>query len=173
MASRRAFLKAGIGAGLALTLGGGLYRATRDALPPQPFALGSDARAALGAIVPALLAGALPAGAAGTQAVATVIDDVHHAVRGLPLATQVEVQDLFRLLAQAPARRLLTGIDGPWLEASLDDVHAFLQDWRISQFGLLRTGYAALHDLVLGAWYAAPASWDAIGYPGPQLAWGP
>ena len=26
---------------------------------------------------------------------------------------------------------------------------------------------AAVHDLVLGAWYAQPESWEAIGYPGP------
>jgi hypothetical protein len=31
----------------------------------------------------------------------------------------------------------------------------------------LRSAYQALHDLVLGAWYANPANWDAIGYPGP------
>jgi hypothetical protein len=33
----------------------------------------------------------------------------------------------------------------------------------------LRAGYGALQNLVMGAWYAAPTSWDAIGYPGPQL----
>jgi hypothetical protein len=28
-------------------------------------------------------------------------------------------------------------------------------------------GYQAMHDLVLGSWYADASSWDAIGYPGP------
>jgi hypothetical protein len=176
MASRRAFLRAGIGASLALAVGGGIYRVTqanRIAPPPPPFALDGEARAALTAIVPVLLAGALPAGAVAAPALDTVIGDVHRAIRGLPLATQAEIQDLFGLLALAPARRLLTGISGSWSDATPDAIHAFLQDWRTSQFGMLRAGYGALHDLVLGAWYANPASWDAIGYVGPQLEWGP
>jgi len=169
MASRRTFLQLGAGASLALALGGGLYRATRAAPLPQRFALDGEARAALGAIVPVLLAGALAPGAdAGA-----VIDQVHHAILGLPLAAQKELQDLFGLLALAPARRLLTGVAGPWGDAAPVTVQAFLQDWRVSQFGMLRAAYGALHDLVLGAWYAAPGSWDAIGYPGPQLAWAP
>ena len=171
MASRRTFLKVGAGASLALALGGGIYRATqatRATVPLPPFALDGEARAALHAIAPALLAGVTPA--VGATAFGAVIDAVHRAILVLPLATQKEIQDLFGLLAMAPARRLLTGIAGGWNNASLDDVHTFLQDWRVSQFGMLRAAYAALHDLVLGAWYAAPGSWDAIGYPGPPLA---
>ena len=170
MASRRTFLKVGAGASLALALGGGVYRAnqaTRVAAPLAPFSLDGEARAALGAIAPALLAGTMPALSAAI--VGTVIDAVHRAILVLPLATQKDIQDLFGLLAMAPVRRLLTGIAGPWSSATPDAVHAFLQDWRVSQFGMLRAGYAALHDLVLGTWYAAPGSWDAIGYPGPPL----
>jgi len=173
MASRRAFLTAGVGASLALALGGGIYRATRPAPAHAPFALAGEARAALDAIVPVVLEGALPAGAASAAARAAVTGAVHRAVLGLPLAMQKEVQDLFGLLAIAPARRVLTGVTGPWSGASPAALHIFLQDWRTSQFGALRAGYAALHDLVLGAWYAAPASWDAIGYPGPPLAAAP
>jgi hypothetical protein len=47
------------------------------------------------------------------------------------------------------------------------EVAAFLQGWRTSRLGLLRSAYAALHDLVLGAWYGTPDTWEAIGYPGP------
>jgi hypothetical protein len=46
-------------------------------------------------------------------------------------------------------------------------VAEFLQGWRTHRFGMLRGAYAALHDLVLGAWYAQPDAWAAIGYPGP------
>ena len=35
-----------------------------------------------------------------------------------------------------------------------------------SRFALLQGAYAALHDLVLGAWYARPEAWPTIGYPG-------
>ena len=68
---------------------------------------------------------------------------------------------------------MLTGIAGGWANATPANVHAFLHDWRDSSFALLRSAYGALHDLVLGAWYADPASWDAIGYPGPTLEWAP
>jgi hypothetical protein len=32
---------------------------------------------------------------------------------------------------------------------------------------LLRSGYAALHQLVLAAWYGNARAWPAIGYGGP------
>ena len=176
MASRRTFLAAGLGASMALAVGGGIYRATQTSLAVplhQRFALDGEAHVALTAIVPALLAGALDTGPAREAAVATVIERVHTAIHALPPAARKEVQDLFGLLALAPARRLLTGISGGWADALPGDVHAFLQDWRDSSFALLRSAYCALHDMVLGAWYADPASWVAIGYPGPKLEWGP
>lgn len=169
--SRRTFLKAGGLAALALAAGGALYRMSgaglRHTEAPHRFALDGEARAALHAIAPAILAGALPQDAAGEIALSRTIDDIHQAILGLPPATQEEVQDLFGLLALAPARRLLTGIAGGWEGARIDEVNGFLQDWRFHRLGLLRSAYHALHDLVLGAWYAQPASWAATGYPGP------
>ena len=166
--SRRSFLKAGALATLVLAAGGALYRATHPPAP-QPFVLDGEARAALEAIVPAMLAGALPMAAAQRRsAVATTIAGVHAAIGTLPLPVQKEVQDLFGLLALAPARRLLTGVSTGWPDASEMEVTAFLQGWRLHRFALLRTAYSALHDLSLGAWYAQPANWAAIGYPGPM-----
>ena len=165
--NRRSFLKAGALGALVLAAGGGIYRAVHTP-PARRFVLDGEARAALGAIVPAMLAGALPLDpAARKAAVAGTIEGVHVAISKLPLPVQKEVQDLFGLLALAPARRLLTGVSGGWAHADPDQVSAFLQDWRLHRFALLRTAYGALHDLSLGAWYAQPASWSAIGYPGP------
>jgi hypothetical protein len=165
--SRRTFLKAGGLAALALAAGGGIYRYAHPPRP-SPFALDGEARAALHAIIPAVLAGALPAdGPAREAAIVSTTASVHQAILGLPLATQKEVQDLFGLLALAPARRLLTGVSGGWAGADVGQVSAFLQDWRVHRLGLLRSAYGALHDLVLGSWYADPSSWAAIGYPGP------
>ncbi len=164
--SRRAFLTTGVGAALALAAGGGIYRlATRQ---PGRFVLDGEARAAIDAIVPAMLAGALPAGVAERRA-ATMLATarVHQAILGLPLATQKEIQDLFGLLALAPARRWLAGVPAGWSDASAAQVGAFLQEWRAHRFATLQVAYHALHDLVLGAWYADPSAWAAIGYPGP------
>lgn len=169
--SRRTFLKAGALGALLLATGGGIYRATH---PPvaQRFVLDGEARDALHAIVPAILAGVLPVGPQRAPAIAATTERVHQAILGLPLATQKEVQDLFGLLALAPARRVLTGVSGGWANASAGQVSGFLQDWRLHRLGLLRSAYQAMHDLVLGSWYADPSSWAAIGYPGPnqQLA---
>ena len=164
---RRSFLKAGLLGTLVLAAGGGIYRAMGTP-GPQRFVLDGAARAALAAIVPAMLAGALPHdGAERAAAIDGTIAGVHTAISNLPLSAQQEVQDLFGLLALAPARRLLTGVAGGWTHADPRQVAAFLQDWRLHRLALLRTAYGALHDLALGAWYAQPASWQAIGYPGP------
>jgi len=165
--SRRSFLKAGALGALLLAAGGGIYRYTHPPAP-HPFALDGEARTALDAIVPAVLAGALPGDPAmRAQAISATTARVHQTILGLPLATQKEVQDLFGLLALAPARRLLAGVRQDWASASADEVAAFLQDWRVHRLALLRSAYQALHDLVLGSWYSDPDHWAAIGYPGP------
>jgi hypothetical protein len=165
--SRRGFLTTGVIAALALAAGGGMYRlASRQ---PGRFVLDGEARAAIDAIVPAMLAGALPqAEAARRAAIPLATERVHQAILGLPLATQKEIQDLFGLLALGPARRLLAGVPDSWSNASTQQVGAFLQDWRQHRFDTLQVAYHALHDLVLGAWYADPSTWAAIGYPGPM-----
>ncbi len=165
---RRTFLKVGGFAALALAAGGGIYRYTHPAGPARPFVLDGEAKSALDAIVPAMLAGALPADAVARRgAVERTTASVHQAILGLPLGTQKEVQDLFGLLALAPARRVLTGVSGGWAAASPETVASFLQDWRTHRLGMLQTAYHALHDLIIGSWYADPAAWSAIGYPGP------
>jgi hypothetical protein len=165
--TRRTFLKVGLLSAAVLAAGGGWYRHTHPA-PPRGFILDGEARAALDAIVAAIMAGALPdAPAERARSIAVTTARVHRTILGLPLSAQQEVQDLFGLLALGPARRLLTGIPHGWVDAKETEVSAFLQNWRVHRLALLRTAYAALHDLVLGGWYSDPAHWDAIGYPGP------
>ena len=72
------------------------------------------------------------------------------------------------IAALAPARRLLAGVSGGWSGADAAQVSAFLQDWRFHRFDMLQSAYHALHDLIIGAWYADPSTWAAIGYPGPM-----
>jgi hypothetical protein len=165
--TRRSFLKAGLLGAALLAASGGIYRFTH---PPAPhaFALDGAARAALDAIVPALLAGVLPADAsARAQAIQATTERVRQTILGLPLGAQKEVQDLFGLLALAPARRLLAGVSHDWADASAEEVTAFLQSWRAHRLTLLRSAYQALHDLAMGSWYSDPVHWAAIGYPGP------
>jgi len=159
--SRRTFLKVGL-AGSALLAAGGLaaWIAGRDPV--------RDRDDVLGAVVPVLLAGALPASPAQRdKAVRRCTRLVEAAIDGLSPAAQHEIAQLFALLAIAPTRLLTTGIASSWAEASPMDVHEFLERWRVHSWGLLQSGYQALHDLVLGSWYADESSWPAIGYEGP------
>lgn len=167
MTTRRAFLKFGVGGALALAAGGALYRGLQQGAPKR-FNLDAAGHALLTAVVPALLGPALPtAPAARQQAVQATVERVKVAIAGLPLAAQGELQDLFGLLALAPTRRLLAGLPA-WRDATPAQLDAFLQGWRLHRFAQLRAGYQALHDLVIGSWYADPSSWVAIGYPGPM-----
>jgi hypothetical protein len=161
--TRREFLRAGAAGAVLLTL---LRR-----LPARADAaaglLDSEQRQALLAIVPVMLAGALPEGEARAQAVREVADGVELAVAGLPLHSQEEVAQLFTLLTFAPTRCLVAGVWRTWPHAQPDDIVAFLQGWRTSWFSLLQSGYHALHELIMASWYARPQSWSALGYPGP------
>jgi hypothetical protein len=172
MPTRRTFLLAGLAGTAALAFASWLRR-TREAEPEAPFAshggaLGADATEVLAAVIPVFLDGALPPDPAAAQgAIDETMASIAAAVAGLPPAAQHELSQLFSLLAFAPARIALARVDAPWREADRGDVAAFLERWRTSGFLLFRSAHAALHQLVFAAWYGNPASWPAIGYPGP------
>lgn len=120
------------------------------------------------AIAPVLLEGVYP-GEAGGQARERIVEGVRQAVAALSASAQQEIGELFQLLAFAPTRIAVARVSSPWPQATEAEITAFLQGWRESRIGLLQSGYQALHDLVLGAWYADPSTWKAIGYPGPPV----
>lgn len=172
MPTRRQFIKAGVIGGAALAAAGlfyprGLKEAPVAAVSPG---LTFENRPIIAAIVPAILAGALPGKdeeEARRQAIQQTVEGVGIAIAGLSAASQKELEELFTLLSIAPMRMLLAGVWTRWEDASPIEVSEFLQGWRGSRLELLRSAYAALHDLVLGAWYGNPDTWEAIGYPGP------
>jgi hypothetical protein len=171
MLSRRTFLKTGIAGGVLLAAIAAFHeplnRWTKKELVGR-LQRAEARRAALTAIIPVMLQGALPTDAVErAAAVSGTVDAVGVAVAALGASAQEEVAELFALLMFAPTRIAVAGVLSPWDEASEADVAAFLSRWRTSRLDLLRSGYLALHDLVLGAWYADPAHWAAIGYPGP------
>ena len=163
--SRRTFLKAGLAGTIILATAGGVYRATAGRAAPGGFILDAEGRMALGTIVRAVLQGALPANA---KAVDMAIARTQETIAGLPLTVQKEIQDLFGLLVFAPTRRFLAGVPTRWADATQEDVTAFLQSWRTHRFAMLQSAYQALHDLILGGWYADESTWESIGYPGPM-----
>ena len=117
----------------------------------------------LRSIARAMLQGALPN---EDDALDTALAGIDVAIAGLPPDVQREIGQLFGLLEFPVTRRLLAGI-GSWRSASNTDVARFLQSWRVSNAALLRSGYAALHQLVMAGWYGNDAAWPRLGYPGP------
>jgi hypothetical protein len=161
--SRRQLLVTGL-AGGALLAGASWWAASRrDADATPVTGLSSAGQTLFGAVGPVILGPAWPGAAAQPQ----LLSAVGQAIAQLSPAAQAEIGQLVDLLSLPPARVALAGVWPSWDHAPTADIAAFLQRWRDSRLGLLQSGYHALHDLVLGAWYADPATWGALGYAGP------
>jgi hypothetical protein len=167
--TRRTLLKAGIAGGVVLVLARWMVTSysPRESAEASGSALDSSARAIIAAIVPVLLEGAISDADTSVEARAEVVAGVDRAVAGLPPGSRKELEQLFALLSSAPTRCLVAGVWSSWPNASPESVAAFLGSWRDSRFALLRSGYGALHQLILAAWYGNTRSWPAIEYPGP------
>jgi hypothetical protein len=165
--TRRQLIKVGL-AGAAILAGARwLDRPQAVAATPAHRFLDARSAAAVAALVPVVLAGALPAEAgAQKQAIGETVAGFDRAVAGLSPAVQKEVDELFAILRFAPARFMFTGLWSSIEESSPEDIAAFLTRWRHSHFDIQRAGYQALTQLLQAAWYGNPASWAAIGYPG-------
>jgi hypothetical protein len=174
MITRRELLKWALigGAGLAtgcVRVGGAAREATpfEDNEHPYGFLTEED-RIIVAAIVPVMLAEALPpTGDQREQSLREIVRGVDYAIGLLTDATREELRDLFDVLGNALGRVVLAGIWSGWASAKPDDVAEFLDGWRNAYLDLLRQGYQGLHELIMAAWYGNPASWAAIGYPGP------
>ncbi len=156
MATRRQFLQVGLAGTIVLLTVPVLSRP------------GATPRAAIGALVPVVLAGSLPEEpAARSRAVREVVEAFERAVAGMSPAVQEEIAQLLGLLTFAPTRILFTGLASRVESSSPEALAAFLERWRISRFDLLRAGYQALTQLIQASWFDNPSAWAAIGYPGP------
>ena len=172
MFSRRQFIKTGI-AGALLLAAAAYFQKPLDRAGKQALVAGNPLDASLRTVIPAIapvmLQGAFPTGADRAAAPERITRGVALAVGALSAASQKEVAELFALLAFAPTRIAVAGLTPSWEQAGAADIEGFLRRWQHSRLDLLKSGYQALHDLVLGAWYADPQSWTAIGYPGPPV----
>lgn len=170
MWSRRKFIFVGVlgaiaaGAAVVLPRIGGLGK-SGDA--PKGGALVAAHADMLRVVAIAVLGPALSADAASRDIEVTrVIAAAGVLIDNLPPSTRSEVGDLFGLLALKPARMLL-GFNGDWDASNAPAVAQSLLALRDSSIGLKQQVYFALHDMVLGSFYAEPKSWLATGYPGP------
>jgi hypothetical protein len=166
--SRRTFIAAGALGVAALAATRFLPRTSAPGRDASLRALDADGEAIVRALVPAMLAGALPDDRASREnALDETVRTVDSAILGLPRHAQGELAELFALLASAPGRIALARTTASWSDMSEQDAHAFLERLRTSRFMLPRAAYDALHQLVFASWYGNPRTWAAIGYGGP------
>ena len=170
--TRRELIRTGLGGLALLALGGCARPGTASGTFDDPGytyrALTGGDRELVAAVGAVMLASALPTEAAAhAVAMVQVVRGVDIAIDGLPPNVQGEIGQLFGLLNFPLTRAIAAGVWSSWQGASPQAVSDFLTRWRYSNFELCRTGYQALHQLVMASWYGNGASWERIGYPGP------
>lgn len=123
----------------------------------------------LRAIAHGLLEPALPQGnleASLDNAVKAFIDSS----KTLSAAAQSELGQLLNILCNPVGRRLIADLGTDWENATPAQVQLFLSNFRDHPIPALQPGYHALHDLTMASWYAQPAQWADMDYPGPPYA---
>ena len=167
MWSRRRVIFVGIGGAVAAGAAVLLPRLGGSGVAPEGTAIVSEHADMLRAVAAALLGSALPTETdARARELSRVVAATGALITNLPPLTRKEINDLFGLLAVKPARVLL-GYSGDWAGADIAAVATFLIGLRDSSIGLKQQAYFALHDLLIGSFYAEPSTWAATGYPGP------
>lgn len=173
---RRSFLKLGLAGTLVLStvsLTSGLAGCHRaEEASAAGYGTLRDADLTLfRALIPAILAGALPDESRAREAQITeTLKRLDYGLQRVGTPTTKELRKLFDLLNFGITRRLAAGVPVPWSDASAEQVEAFLQRWRSSSIGAFNAGYRALTKLITVTYYQIPATWPQSGYPGP-LAW--
>jgi hypothetical protein len=164
---RRTLLAVGTATGVLLAVAGGTVATLRPARTSDGR-FTPAAEAMLGAITQGVLGPLLPAEGAGRQtALQAQLRRLEATVAGLPPGMQAEVDELLSLLAHPAGRVGLFGLTSSWDTASPGDVTEALQGLRTSSLALRQQVFHALRDLTNGAYFADPATWSTVGYPGP------
>jgi hypothetical protein len=164
---RRSWLKLGAASTVLLAIGGGSVALLQPAWSDAKLA--PAAREVFHAAARGLLDGTLPPqGPERAHALDALNERIEALIAGLPPHAQGELSQLLALLASAPGRRLFAGLAAPWPDASEAQIQQALQDMRVSPLALKQQAYQALHDIVSGAYFSEPATWAAMGYPGPR-----
>ena len=163
---RRGLLKLGITAAVTLSVVGGVVAWIQPGLARGNLSpLGREVFRAVGV---AVLDKTLPAQDGPREiALEGMLQRVDVLVAALPQHAQNELSQLLSLLGHPAGRLSLAGLSNPWADASLEEVQQALQAMRVSSLALRQQAYAALHEITAGAYFADPASWSLLGYPGP------
>lgn len=123
----------------------------------------------LRALIPAVLAGALPADGSEKSLVEETIHALDAFIYGTSRAGHKQIGQLFDLLSMPATRYTVVGLHEDWDKSSLADIDAFLERWKTSRFDMLRGAYMGLTQMIAMNWYMQPRSWAAINYIPPRV----
>lgn len=164
---RRTLLQLGLGTAVVIGVAGAGVALLRPGLIGARLSPAS--RSLMRAVARAVLDGSLPApGPALEAALDLQLDQLDASIAGFPPSVRDELSQMLALLTSAPGRWSLAGLRSDWSTASLDELGAALQDMRCSSLALRQQIYHALRDLNCAVFFAEPAHWAQIGYPGPK-----
>lgn len=164
---RRTIFRLGVGSAFVLAAAGGGISLFRPGI--SIGRLTPAGRSVFSAVARAVLDGSLPADSMARTAVMNAhLERVSDAVAAFPESTRAEISQLLALLAAAPGRMALAGLNEDWDRASVADIQRALQSMRTSALDLRQQAYHALRDLTNAAFYSNPDAWPLLGYPGPN-----
>lgn len=165
---RRALLKLGFVSAAVLAAGGAAVGQLQPGVASDGR-LTQSGRTIFAAVASAVLDASLPTEAAERDATLLAhLGRLDGAIGAFPSVTRDELSQLLAVLATAPGRWLLAGLQPAWREAGLADIQAALQSMRVSRLALRQQAYQALRDLTNAAYYADASAWPLLDYPGPQ-----
>jgi hypothetical protein len=163
---RRGLLTLGVVAAAVLAAGGGALALLQPGW--RDGRLSPRGREVLAGIAGALLEGILPRDAAAAHSeLQALLARLDATIAAFPTHVQTELSQLLALLGSSGGRVALAGLQQDWLDAPVPQRAAALQAMRTSRLQLRQQAYQALHDLVGSAYFADPATWHLLGYPGP------
>ncbi len=163
---RRGLLALGLVSAAVLAVGGGALVLLAPGL--QDGKLSRRGREVMAGIAEAMLDGSLPPGQRAAAAeLEALLARVDRLVAALPPPAQSELSQLLALLGSVAGRHALSGLREDWRTASVARRQEALQAMRVSRVALRQQAYQALHEIVGSAYFSEPATWRALGYPGP------
>jgi hypothetical protein len=170
--SRRDFMRVSGAATAAFTLAGAaatLAGCSRDAASAQGFrVLRQQDLPLLGCLLPAALAGALPAdGEARSAAAAQLVKSFDQLMWDTSPGVRTLFLQLLDLLNLGVTRGPLFGQWASWESAGEAEGSALLERLAGSRVGFLRGAYNGLATMAMMAWYLEPANQSVTRYPGP------
>lgn len=164
---RRTLLKLGVVASAVLAAAGGAASLLQPGL--KDGRLTETGRTVFRAVSRGVLEGTLPAeGSLRTKALDELLVRVEELTSALPPHAQDELAQLLSVLASAPGRRVMVGLEESWNFATDEQVRNALQSMRVSRLALRQQAYAALHDITAAAYFTEVSTWAQLGYPGPM-----